>query len=147
SLGEQARLALYRQLANALASHISDTHRSLPTSKAPGDAIKLLAPAITMLGTHVDSLLQPEPARRTAALMDELAALGIGGALAARVAMLVKMDGAIGLALLARDLGQDEIAVARAFTRLGEALGIDWLQGIAARLHPSDPWERLLVAG
>ncbi|HWJ70202.1 MAG TPA: NAD-glutamate dehydrogenase domain-containing protein [Sphingobium sp.] len=147
SLGEQARLALYRQVANALASHISDAHRSLPANRTPGDAIALLAPAIATLGKQVDSLLEPEPARRAATLMDDLTALGVGEPLAARVVMLVKMDGAIGLALLARDLGQEEIAVARAFTRLGEVLGIDWLQGLAARLHPSDPWERLLVAG
>jgi len=37
--------------------------------------------------------------------------------------------------------------VALAFTRLGEALGIDWLQGQAARMSPADPWERLLIAG
>jgi glutamate dehydrogenase len=49
--------------------------------------------------------------------------------------------------MLARDLGQDEIQVARAFTHLGQTLGIDWLQGQAARMSPADPWERLLIAG
>jgi len=146
-LGETARLVLYRQVANALASHIGDAHRSLPASKMPGEAVTILTPAIIMLGQNVDSLLQPEPARRATMLVDDLMALGVGEELAARVALLVKMDGAIGLALLARNLGQAEVAVVRAFTRLGEALGIDWLQGLAARAHPSDPWERLLVSG
>ena len=146
-ISEQARLTLYRQVANAIAGHIGDAHRSLPASKMPSEAIAVLEPALAMLAKDVDSLLQPEPARRAAALMDELVALGVSKGLAAKVVMLVKMDGAIGLALLAKDLGQDEISIAHAFTRLGEALGIDWLQGLAVRLHPSDPWERLLVAG
>ena len=37
--------------------------------------------------------------------------------------------------------------MARAFTRLGEGLGLDWAQGTATRISPSDPWERLLIAG
>jgi glutamate dehydrogenase len=37
--------------------------------------------------------------------------------------------------------------VASAFTRLGAVLGLDWAQATAARLSPSDPWERLLVGG
>jgi glutamate dehydrogenase len=35
----------------------------------------------------------------------------------------------------------------RAFTGLGEALGLDWAQATANRLSPSDPWERLLASG
>ncbi len=146
-LSEQARLALYRQVANAMAGHIGDTHRSLPADMKPGNAITLLSPTVAAIGKDVDSLLQPEPARRVAATMDELLALGVGKPLAARTAMLVKMDGIIGLSILARNLGQPALGVVRAFTQLGEALGIDWLQGLAARMSPADPWERLLVAG
>ncbi|HZV18608.1 MAG TPA: NAD-glutamate dehydrogenase domain-containing protein [Sphingobium sp.] len=146
-LSEQARLTLYRQVANAIAGHIGDAHRSLPANMSPSEAVAMLHPALAVLSKDVDTLLPPEPARRAAGLMAELLALGVGKALAAKVVMLVKMDGATGLALLAQDLGQDEISIAHAFTRLGEALGIDWLQGLAARMHPSDPWERLLVAG
>src|SRR3546814_6423225 len=57
------------------------------------------------------------------------------------------MDGAVGLARLARKLDVSEIDVTQAFTRLGETLGIDWVQSTAARMVPSDPWERLLVSG
>src|SRR3546814_18840119 len=39
----------------------------------------------------------------------------------------------------------DLIAVTHAFTHLGEALGLDWAQTLAAHMNPSDPWERLLV--
>jgi len=147
TLSEQARLALYREVAVAVAGHIGDTHRSLPARMRPAGAITALTPAVATLMKDVDRLLQTEPARRAKILMDELAALGVDEALASRVVMLVKMDGAVGLAMLSRNLGQQELEVALAFTRLGEALGIDWLQGQAARMSPADPWERLLIAG
>ena len=41
----------------------------------------------------------------------------------------------------------DELAITRAYTRLGEVLGIDWSQQQVALLVPSDNWERLLAAG
>ena len=37
--------------------------------------------------------------------------------------------------------------MAQAFTQLGAELGIDWAQGTAALMSPSDVWDRLLVAG
>jgi glutamate dehydrogenase len=147
ALPEEARLALYRQVANAMAGHIGDAHRSLPTGMPPHEAIALLAPSITVLGEHLDELLLPEPRKNAAGLLSTLISLGASAELAERVVMLSKMDGAIGLALLARKSKQDEIEIARAFTKLGELLGIDWLQALATQMSPSDPWERLLVAG
>jgi NAD-specific glutamate dehydrogenase len=41
----------------------------------------------------------------------------------------------------------DELAVTRAYTRLGEVLGLDWSQQQVARFVPADNWERLLAAG
>jgi glutamate dehydrogenase len=41
----------------------------------------------------------------------------------------------------------DDLALARAYTKLGEALGIDWAQQQLARFQPADQWERLLTAG
>ena len=147
TLSEQARLTLYRQVANGMAGHIGDVYRSLPATMTPSAAVAAVQAAVDALAAGVDELLQPEPARRAALLMTELVDLGVDPDLAGRAVMLAKLDGATGLALLARDLKQDEFAVARAFTHLGEALGIDWLQGLAARMSPNDPWERLLVAG
>ena len=46
-----------------------------------------------------------------------------------------------------RKLGVDEIQVTRAYTKLGEALGLDWAQGAANRFAARDQWERLLTAG
>ena len=145
-LGEEARLGLYRQIANSMAGQIGDIHRCLPMGCPPAKGVDLLAPRMEDLKAKVDKLLQPEPARRVAALNAELLDLGVPKALANRTILLVKMDGAAGLAQLAGELDADVIAVTEAFTHLGEALGVDWLQSTAARMNPSDPWERLLVS-
>jgi glutamate dehydrogenase len=52
-----------------------------------------------------------------------------------------------GIAALAAKRKLDELAVTRAYTRLGEALGLDWAQQQVARFVPRDQWERLLTAG
>src|SRR3546814_1772436 len=65
--------------------------------------------------------------------------------LTAAVVRLFKTDGASGIVDLAERRGDDEVAVTRAFTHLGEALGLDWAQTLAAHMSPADPWERLLV--
>src|SRR5690606_31792921 len=121
--------------------------RSLPANMPLHEAIAKLRPALVALEKHGDQLRQPELTRHAFALIDELTDLAVPRALAPRTVTLIKMDGALGLSLLATKSGQDEIAIAGAFTRLGEELGINWLQGLAAQMSPSDPWERLLVAG
>ncbi|PWS21656.1 hypothetical protein DKP78_22450, partial [Enterococcus faecium] len=63
------------------------------------------------------------------------------------VVRLFQLDGAIGLADLGHRTKVDETKLAQAFTRLGQALGLDWAQGAAMRITSSDPWERLLIAG
>ena len=146
-LGEQARLALYRHVAHAMAGHMGDIQRSLHSSIHPASAVAALSPAIGSIRTRVDSLLQPEAKRRADLLMEELTSLGVPKSIASRTVLLVKMDGAVGLAHLASAIGQNELDVTNAFTRLGETLGIDWLQAQAARMNPSDPWERMLVTG
>ena len=60
---------------------------------------------------------------------------------------LADLDGAIGVAALSAKSGVDVLVTAQAFTTVGEVLGLDWAQGMAMQLHPSDPWERLLAAG
>jgi len=146
-LTEQARLALYGQVARAMGGHIGDIYRSLRSDIRPEAAVKALGPKLNALRDKVDMLLQAEPRQRVDGLAAELAALGVPKPLAARALMLVKLDGAIGIAKLAGDLAQSEFDLTGAFTQLGEVLGIDWLQAQAARMNPADPWERLLVAG
>ncbi len=52
-----------------------------------------------------------------------------------------------GIAALGARRRLDELRLTRAYTRLGEVLGIDWAQQQVARYVPTDNWERLLAAG
>jgi glutamate dehydrogenase len=60
---------------------------------------------------------------------------------------LFELDGAVGLADLGERARIDETKLTRAFTHLGQVLGLDWAKAHATRMAPSDPWERLLIAG
>jgi len=60
---------------------------------------------------------------------------------------LYELDGVFGIAALANRGRLDELEATRAYTRLGEALGLDWAQQQVARFVPADQWERLLTAG
>ena len=76
-----------------------------------------------------------------------LAARGAPADITADLVRIQALDGAVGVGLLASDLGIDEAAAASAYTTLGQATGLDWAKGAAAGLEPTDPWERLLKAG
>ena len=67
--------------------------------------------------------------------------------MARKVAHLFELDGVVGLAKLAREADVSALELTDAFTDLGVKLGLDWAQGTAALMDPSDVWERLLVAG
>jgi glutamate dehydrogenase len=60
---------------------------------------------------------------------------------------LYELDGVFGIAAMGARKGTDSLAITRAYTKLGEVLGIDWTQQQVARFVPSDHWERLLTAG
>jgi len=60
---------------------------------------------------------------------------------------LYELDGIFGIAALSARKNLDDLALTRAYTRLGEALELDWAQQQVARFVPADQWERLLVAG
>ncbi|WP_340266235.1 NAD-glutamate dehydrogenase [Sphingobium mellinum] len=146
-MSEAARLALFGDIASGMRAQIADILRSLPAGTLPGAGHAMLAPGVGKLAAHVDELLTSEALRRTQAVADRLLALGAPEKLVRRTAGLFKLDGAVGIAELATRLKLDEIALTHAFTHLGEAVGIDWVQSTAARMTPSDPWERLLISG
>ena len=144
---EGARLQLFQQAAAALRGHMADLLRSGGAVLPPSQLLSELAPGVAELIAHVDDLLASEARGHTAAIADALLAAGAPADLAAMVAQLFAVDGAIGLARLARDTGIAPVPLTRAFSQLGERLGLDWAQQKASVLNPSDPWERLLVAG
>ena len=146
-MAEGARLGLFGEVANGMRAQIADILRSVASGTLPGQGQAILADGVGKLANRVDELLTSEAVRRASAVADHLLARGAPDALVRRTVGLFKLDGAVGIAALARRLKVDEVDLTRAFTHLGEALGIDWVQSTAARMTPSDPWERLLISG
>jgi len=147
AMPEQVRLTLYGRIAEAQRGHIADVLRASHGSLTPGALIAELTAGVTALSAATGELLQGEAKVQARRLLLELAEAGASPEAAQRIAHLVDMDGAIGLAHLAGAQGIDPLALTAAFSALGTALGLDWAQQAASRMSPSDPWERLLVAG
>ncbi|GAA3698523.1 NAD-glutamate dehydrogenase [Sphingomonas cynarae] len=147
AMPEPARIALFEETALAVRSHIADLLRIATPGTPPQEVIDRLANGIAQLDRQTDTLLLDEVRTHGQRIADQLAATGAPTDLVARVVRLFELDGAVGLADLGVRLGLDEAPLTRAYTRLGQALGLDWAQGHATRLSPGDPWERLLVAG
>jgi glutamate dehydrogenase len=144
---ETARIALIRRTSSAVRSHMADLLRAGAGLVMPSQTIAELAPGVRKLNGLAEALLGSEARAQENRITADLVAAGAPKAEAALVAHLYAMDGAVGLARLARDSGVSPEVLTRAFSDLGARLGLDWAQQAAAAARPSDPWERLLVAG
>jgi glutamate dehydrogenase len=144
---ELARLQLFERTASAMRAHMADLLRAGAAMRGPAQLVGEVAAGVSELAEHVDDLLADEARGHAEAIAADLVVAGSPAKVAAMVANLFAIDGSIGLARLARDTGISPIALTRAFSDLGERLGLDWAQQRAAVMIPSDPWERLLVAG
>jgi glutamate dehydrogenase len=144
---EMGRLALFDEVAVAVRSQIADLLRVTAPGTTPSVVIARLAKGVSALDRKTKELLLEEASAQSVRISSSLEAAGAPAALAKKVVRLFELDGAVGLADLGAELGMDETVLTRAFTHLGQALGLDWAQATAARIISSDPWERLLIAG
>ncbi len=144
---EAARIALFDEVAVATRSQIADLLRVSAPGTMPGAVLARLAKGITHLDGQTKALLLEEASAQSDRIAAQLETAGAPHDLAIKVVRLFELDGAVGLADLGERLALDEAVLTRAFTHLGQALGLDWAQANAARITPSDPWERLLIAG
>jgi glutamate dehydrogenase len=144
---ESARVLLFERAASSLRGHMADLLRAGGATQDPSPLVGEVAPGVAELVDHVDDLLADEARGHAEAIVRGLLETGAPPKVAAMVANLYAVDGAIGLARLARDTGIEPVQLTRAFSELGERLGLDWAQQKASVMSPSDPWERLLVAG
>jgi glutamate dehydrogenase len=147
AIPEAVRLALFDRLAAAVGNLVSDVLRTGSGRIAAGSMIAELAAGVGMLTAAREELLAAEPRARSLELRHGFIAAGAPEALAARVANMFDFDGSVGLAQAARDTGIDAKLLTQGFTDIGTRLGLDWAQGTAAHMSPSDVWERLLVSG
>ncbi len=147
AMPEGARIALLDALAIGVRTQMADLLRATDPGTLPGDLVARIGQGLGRLDAQLEGLLEEEAQASSAALSRRLLDTGAPADLVRRVARLYELDGAVGLATLGVETGTDEVVLTRAFTGLGEALGLDWAQSTAARLAPADPWERLLAAG
>ncbi len=146
-IGEKARLALLDEVAVAVRGQIADLLRVCRPGVSPAEVIARLKPGIDALDRQAKALLLDEVKAQSGRISARLEAAGAPPELVGKVIKLFELDGAVGLADLSVRLGIDETALTRAFTSLGQALGLDWAQSTAARITSGDVWERLLIAG
>ncbi|BBC71234.1 glutamate dehydrogenase [Altererythrobacter sp. B11] len=144
---ETARLLLFDQAALALRGHMADLLRAGGATLPPSAVVGEVEQGISQLMANVDDLLAAEARDHSTAIASRLMDAGAPKEMAGMVAGLFSIDGAIGLSRLAGQTRIPPVRLANAFIRLGERLGLDWAQYKAAVMNPSDPWERLLVAG
>ncbi|MBS0479374.1 MAG: NAD-glutamate dehydrogenase, partial [Proteobacteria bacterium] len=144
---EAGRLALFDEVAVAVRSQIADLLRVTKPGTSPGAVLARLGKGVNALDRQTKQLLLEEASSQSARISSSLQAAGAPAPLARKVVRIFELDGAVGLADLGAETGLDEIVLTRAFTHLGQALGLDWAQANAARINSSDPWERLLIAG
>ena len=144
---EAARIALFEEVAVAARSQVADLLRVSPPGTPPSTVLARLGKGIARLEAAAGELLLEEARAHSARIAATLESAGAPREIAARVVRLFELDGAVGLADLGERSRTGEEELTRAFTRLGQALGLDWAQSTAARIGSSDPWERLLIAG
>jgi len=147
AIPEQLRLELFDQASRALQLHIADILRNTAATIKIAEMVETLAPGIAKLSAAVEGLLRQEVANEAASRRQRLTELGAPSEIADRIVRLFELNGGVGIAALGKKLGVDEVALTQAYTKLGEALGLDWAQGAANRFAARDQWERLLTAG
>ena len=108
---------------------------------------ELVEPTVRRISAAATKLIRSEVRNEAAARRDRLIALGASEDIVRGLVRLFELDGIFGIAALAAGKKADSLELTRAYTRLGEALGLDWAQQQVARFTPTDQWERLLTAG
>jgi glutamate dehydrogenase len=146
-LPESVRVELFSIAAASIRSHMSDLLRSTSGGASVSELCDLLHPGVRKISAAATKLIRSEVRNEAAARRDRLIALGASEDIVRGLVRLYELDGVFGIAALAARRELDELLVTRAYTTLGEALGLDWAQQQVARFVPEDQWERLLTAG
>ncbi|QNM82425.1 NAD-glutamate dehydrogenase [Sphingomonas sabuli] len=146
-LPEEVRVELFAIAARSVHAHLSDILRAASGEPSVSAMCKLLDRGVRKISAAATKLIRSEVRNEAAARRDHLVELGADEDIVRGLVRLYELDGVFGLAALAARDDIDELALTRAYTQLGEALGLDWAQQQIARFTPRDQWERLLTAG
>jgi glutamate dehydrogenase len=146
-MGEQERIALFALAAKTIRAHIGDAIRAAAGETNVEQVCQMLRPGFEKVASKATGLIRAEVRGESAARRLQMQEIGATKDIINRLVRLYELDGAFGIAALGARKELDELAITRAYTRLGEELGIDWAQQQVARYMPTDNWERLLAAG
>ncbi len=146
-LPETVRIELFSIAASSVRSHLSDILRAAGGETSVSALCAQLEPGVRKISSAATKLIRVEVRNEAAARRERLVALGASEHIVRGLVRLYELDGVFGIAALAANRKIDELALTRAYTQLGEALGLDWAQQQVARFVPADQWERLLTAG
>jgi len=144
---ESSRIALFALAAKTIRSHIGDVIRGAAGETSVHQVVELLKPGLDKVAAKATGLIRAEVRGEAAARRARLEELGADKVITDRLVRLYEIDGVFGIAALAARRGLDELALTKAYTRLGEVLGLDWAQQQVSRYMPADNWERLMAAG
>jgi glutamate dehydrogenase len=147
SLPESVRVELFSIAAASVRAHLSDILRATGGEARVSALCNQLEPGVRKISAAATKLIRSEVRNEAAARRDRLVALGASEDIVRGLVRLYELDGVFGIAALAARRKVDELSLTRAYTKLGEALGLDWAQQQVARFVPADQWERLLTAG
>ena len=145
-IGEVERLRLFTMAQDNLRFAMADIIRVSGENDEPSGLAARLGPGVDRLNTALDELMKEESKSFSESMRQKVADIEVDPGLVDRIIRLAEMKGAVTTSDLADRLGVGELDVARAYTKLGEALGLDWANATALRFGSSDPWERLLAA-
>ena len=144
---EALRLELFQVAARSIRSHVSDILRSTGAEANVSELCERIGPGVKKVAAAAARLIKSEVRNEAAARRERLIGLGADEDIVDGLVRLFELDGVFGIAALAARKQVDELELTKAYTNIGEILGLDWAQQQIARYVPADPWERMLIAG
>ena len=147
ALPESIRIELFSIAASSIRAHLSDVLRSAGGESSVGALCRLFETSVRKISSARAKLIRAEVRNEAVARRDRLISMGASEQVVRGLVRLFELDGIFGIAALAARKKIDELALTKAYTKLGEALGLDWALQQVARFVPKDQWERLLTAG
>jgi len=144
---ENVRIELFTIAAANVRAHLSDILRSAGGETSVTALCKLFEPGLRSISAAADKLIRAQVRTEADTRRTTLLGLGASESVVRRLVRLYELDGVFGIAALAARRKFDDLLLTRAYTKIGDVLGLDWAQQQVARFKPADQWERLLTAG
>lgn len=121
--------------------------RTQPSDATATGMYDTFAATVHEVGDILEGSLPPALAGHTAAITDEVAALGVPRALAQQVALAARLAERFDIATIALERNLAPGDVAGGYYRICDLLDLEWLDRRLAAIVPADRWERSVRLG